>query len=133
MDSEPGKGSCFWFELPFERVPLEPGAAHRGRLGVGRGPFALAESMADPGAPRRVLLAEDNEIDREVAREMIAASGCECDCVANAHEAIRAVRERGYDLVFMDCMMPGLDGYAATQAIRAEEGRGRGRPRRGSA
>ena len=71
----------------------------------------------------RVLLAEDNEINREIAQAMILATGCPCDCVEDGGLAVAAVGTGTYDLVFMDCMMPGIDGYAATRSIRAEEAR----------
>ena len=74
-------------------------------------------------ATRRVLLAEDNEINQELACEMIRFAGCQCDCVVNGQEAVSAATSGRYDLMFMDCMMPGMDGYTATQAIRAEEAR----------
>lgn len=61
-------------------------------------------------ATRRVLLAEDNEINQELACEMIRFAGCQCDCVVNGQEAVSAATSGRYDLMFMDCMMPGMDG-----------------------
>jgi PAS domain S-box-containing protein len=129
LESAAGKGSTFWFELPFKKTTLVPAS-----------PIAPADAtsggasgrLPEAGA-RRVLLAEDNEINQELAREMIQFAGCECDCVADGEEVVRAAASGRYDLVFMDCMMPGMDGYEATRAIRAEEareaaaGRGKGR------
>jgi CheY-like chemotaxis protein len=69
------------------------------------------------------LLAEDNDINQELAREMIQFTGCECECVVNGAQAVQAAASGRYDLLFMDCMMPGMDGYTATQTIRAEEAR----------
>lgn len=70
---------------------------------------------------RRVLLAEDNDIHQELAREMIEAAGCHCKCVNNGRNAAQAAPNGGYDLIFVDCMIPEMDGYQAVQAIRAEE------------
>jgi PAS domain S-box-containing protein len=113
-----GQGSTFWFELPLKKANAAagPGAVTNAAVTTNSTPSASPN-------PRRVLLAEDNEINQELAREMIQFAGCECDCVVNGQEAVRAVAGKRYDLLFMDCMMPGMDGYSATQAIRAEEAR----------
>ena len=69
----------------------------------------------------RILLAEDNEINQEVAIEILKMSGYNCDVVNNGRKAVEAVQSGGYHLLFMDCMMPEMDGYEATQAIRVLE------------
>jgi signal transduction histidine kinase/DNA-binding response OmpR family regulator/HPt (histidine-containing phosphotransfer) domain-containing protein len=81
---------------------------------------------------RRVLLAEDNPVNIEVARAMLESLDLQVDCARNGEDALRAVKEsinpNGYDAVLMDCQMPVMDGFAATAAIRREEreaGRGR--------
>jgi CheY-like chemotaxis protein/HPt (histidine-containing phosphotransfer) domain-containing protein len=74
----------------------------------------------------RVLLVEDNRINQEVARDMIAMLGCRVDVANNGCEALGALARDDYDLVFMDCQMPEMDGYAATRAIREQEAAGNG-------
>ena len=77
---------------------------------------------------RRVLLAEDNPVNVEVAKAMLESLGLQVDCAPNGLEALQAVRAGQYDVVLMDCQMPVMDGFAATAAIRREEreaGRGR--------
>ena len=69
----------------------------------------------------RVLLAEDNPVNREVALAMLELLGCRVDMVQNGSQAIEAVSKQRYDLVLMDCQMPDLDGFAATSAIRSHE------------
>jgi signal transduction histidine kinase/DNA-binding response OmpR family regulator len=69
-----------------------------------------------------VLLAEDNEINREVATEMLSALGYPCRWVRNGREAVEIWRRGQIDLILMDCQMPEMDGYEATRAIRLEEG-----------
>ncbi|MCG7852723.1 MAG: response regulator, partial [Methanosarcinaceae archaeon] len=70
-----------------------------------------------------VLVAEDNATNREVDEAMLRTFGCRVDIASNGEEAVDAFAssESGYDLVFMDCQMPGLDGYQATAAIRGLE------------
>lgn len=68
-----------------------------------------------------VLLAEDNEINQLVAIEQLEAFGCRVDVAINGKEAVDAFQRRNYDLVFMDCQMPEMDGFQAVQLIRAHE------------
>jgi Amt family ammonium transporter len=92
------------------------------------GPSAAAP--ADEGARRirnteaRILLAEDNEINQEVAREILRTAGVNCDVVGNGKLAVEAVQKRQYDVVLMDCQMPEMDGFAATKEIRGIEAQG---------
>jgi two-component system sensor histidine kinase/response regulator len=69
----------------------------------------------------RVLLAEDNAVNQEVARGMLEALGCRVEVAGNGVQAVEAFGSGRYDLVFMDCQMPELDGFAATRRIRERE------------
>ncbi len=73
---------------------------------------------------RRILLAEDNELNREIAVEILKEMGCEVECAENGKEAcdlLRSAKHGYYSLILMDIQMPVMDGYAATRAIRAME------------
>ncbi|MFO0700945.1 MAG: response regulator [Nitrospira sp.] len=68
-----------------------------------------------------ILVVEDNPVNREAAAEMLAATGYRVDTVCNGQEAVEAMAGRTFDLVFMDCQMPVMDGFTATAAIRTRE------------
>jgi len=98
-------------------------------------PGASASHAAARAKParraRRVLLAEDNPVNVEVAKAMLESLGLEAHCARNGQEALHAVHEGGWDAVLMDCQMPVMDGFAATNEIRRHEremGRARSLP-----
>jgi len=78
----------------------------------------LAESHF---AGKKILVVEDNPTNQAVAMALLKKLGYEGDLAANGLEAIRAVKERFYDLILMDCRMPEMDGYEATRLIRQPE------------
>jgi CheY-like chemotaxis protein len=70
----------------------------------------------------RVLLVEDNEINQQVAKEILEGAGLHVELATNGQEAVNAVKENEYDAVLMDVQMPVMDGYTATRKIREWEG-----------
>jgi two-component system sensor histidine kinase/response regulator len=68
----------------------------------------------------KILLVEDNEINQEVARELLGGVGLDVSIAANGHEALKAVRKKEFDAVLMDIQMPVMDGYQATHEIRKD-------------
>ncbi|HEY8910030.1 MAG TPA: response regulator [Desulfosporosinus sp.] len=71
----------------------------------------------------KILLVEDNEINRKIVIAMLKTQNLTCDVTINGREAYQAVLRKNYDIVFMDCQMPEMDGYQTTKKIRKLEGK----------
>ncbi|MFZ5775194.1 MAG: ATP-binding protein [Thermodesulfobacteriota bacterium] len=113
VESEAGRGSTFWCEIPF---PLARGEA----VVLPRKTVEIASEDALSG---RVLLVEDNKVNQLVAKKMLSSLGLGVEVAENGQLALDALAAGGYDLVLMDCQMPVLDGYAATRRFRELGGR----------
>jgi PAS domain S-box-containing protein len=109
VQSRLGAGSTFHFELDFEPAP--PAAAPV--------PAADPEELLQQLRGARVLLVEDNEINQEVALELLRHAGVEVTLAEDGSQALQRLAQQPYDVVLMDCQMPVMDGYEATLAIRA--------------
>jgi two-component system sensor histidine kinase/response regulator len=113
VESKPGHGSHFWFTVPLERVVAETGDA-----------VAPAPTFQDLPASLvgvRILLADDNGFNRQVATEFLIAAGIQVTAVDNGAEAVSLAQRENFDCILMDVQMPILDGLAATRQIRATE------------
>ncbi|MEZ4435606.1 MAG: ATP-binding protein [bacterium] len=106
VQSAPGEGSTFTLALP-----LAPTGTDR--------PLAATPAGGTPRSFQgcRVLLVEDNPINRLVVEEMLRRLGCRITVAEDGEDALRHVAER-FDIVLMDCQMPRMDGYEATRALR---------------
>ncbi|MDM4764529.1 PAS domain-containing hybrid sensor histidine kinase/response regulator [Pelomonas sp. SE-A7] len=107
-ESQPGQGSRFFFSLPLESSD-DPAAA----------PAEVAES---PAPAHAILVVEDNAVNQEVLREMLAQLGYQVEVRSDALQGLQALCEKRYDLVLMDIHMPGMDGMEALSLFRQGPG-----------
>jgi CheY-like chemotaxis protein/HPt (histidine-containing phosphotransfer) domain-containing protein len=108
VTSQEGKGSEFWFTVRLGRSLGLDGEAERAES-----KFQTIDNLTG-----RILIAEDNSTNREVALGMLRKLGLRADAVADGAEAINALKSISYDLVLMDMRMPVMDGIEATRQIR---------------
>lgn len=120
--SEEGVGSTFWFSVELEAIPEQAGA-----------PAIISQGDCDPHSQLEgsklkqqlqdavVLLVEDNELNQEVATELLGQLGIQVEIATNGAEALECVARSSYDLVLMDMQMPVMDGLTATRKLRACE------------
>ncbi|MBE0619751.1 MAG: response regulator [Burkholderiales bacterium] len=130
VDSEPGRGSTFWFTI---RAGLAQGAQPARSPGsMDKVTLRVVATAVDEGQKvdfqgARVLLAEDHVVNQELALAMLDGANCRVTVADNGRIAVDTWRSEPFDLVLMDCQMPELDGFAATREIRAQEGTDRTR------
>jgi signal transduction histidine kinase/ActR/RegA family two-component response regulator len=109
VDSTPGEGSCFWVSMTAQVTAAAPS-------------HAAAPLVLDTEQPPRVLLVDDHPMNRELGHALLTLAGCDVATVDDGAQAVEAARHGEFDLILMDVHMPGMDGLAATRAIRAFPG-----------
>jgi CheY-like chemotaxis protein len=117
VETELGKGSVFTVQLEAAiAAGADAGISHLDRAE----PVATGQRAALPHE-HRVLVADDNAVNRALACKLLEKLGCSVEVACDGREAFSLWRDGNFDLVFMDCQMPELDGYRAVQMIREYE------------
>jgi signal transduction histidine kinase/CheY-like chemotaxis protein/integral membrane sensor domain MASE1 len=104
-------GTTIWFSVPLVPTSLPATAT----------PVAKLADGEQPGKGRRVLVADDIPTNQKLARTLLTRLGCTVDIASSGREAVSLALDNTYDIIFMDCQMPDLDGYEATREIRKHE------------
>jgi len=121
VESQPGHGASFWFLLPLA-------SADQSRCAV---PATSPVELPSPGpllpptpaGERRVLIVEDNPVNQIVALRTVGSLGYAAQVASGGEQALEAFDRERFDIILMDCQMPGMDGYQATAEIRRREAR----------
>lgn len=142
FDSTPGKGSSFYFSIPWRDVdadafvedvllPVEGLVAPEGQLlsdivldklvGQAVGSSRPPTLAASRSSTTRVLVADDNPVNLSVMRDILDLLGVDAHYVENGEEVITSLNAASYELLFLDCEMPVMDGYATAREIRRRE------------
>jgi signal transduction histidine kinase/CheY-like chemotaxis protein len=125
VESVVGQGSTFWFTVQLVAVETQRQATVLSvPITRAYATSCLTEEITDTNTalwPVNVLLAEDHPVNQQVARSMLEMLGCRVDVVNDGSRVLEAIARDSYDVIFLDCHMPKLDGFATAQAIRAWE------------
>ena len=125
VSSKKGKGSTFWFTVPVAAVPGgrasadsdQPAPCHFAPVL----PAWLETPGEQPAVPGHVLLVEDNPVNQQVILAQLKYLGLTADVAANGQKAVDLAARNDYQLIFMDCGLPVLDGLSAVRLIREQE------------
>jgi hypothetical protein len=110
VKSQPNVGSHFWFEIPYQPPVAETSS--------------LTEKQALPDlAPLHILLVEDHPINQALCSKLLAKKGHHVTVAENGTAALKLLQKERYDIILMDCNLPGKDGFQTTKEIRAMGGR----------
>ncbi len=118
--SQPGEGSCFAVEIPLEIANSAEISEKEAQDFSPKNQNRLQES--------RILLVEDNAQNQRIMHLLLKRYGVQVDTMDDGQKAVKAAAENSYDLIFMDCLLPKMDGYEASRRIRLAESGGQHTP-----
>lgn len=120
--SRPGEGTTFWFTARFSKTDSLPDTVSSPDAENKPGRLNCDFNMAKVNVPKhRVLVVDDNEINRFLCREVLTRLGVEVVTVGDGQQSLHALGDAHFDLILMDCEMPVMDGYTASRKIRESE------------
>ena len=114
MESEPNKGSTFYFSIPLYHSTAEMVTSRESEENASHSTYRFKEI-----APQKVLIAEDNSTNQRVVQQLLERLGHESVIARDGREAIDLLKNESFDIMLLDIRMPGIDGYAVAQAVRA--------------
>jgi two-component system sensor histidine kinase/response regulator len=122
MSDANGPEHLRWLVKPVRRTELYECLARTGAVEPSVKPAKPSSSPKPVGStPCRVMLVEDNEVNMEVSRSILLREGCQVTTAVDGKKALTAFEDGEFDVIFMDCQMPEMDGFEATAVIRARE------------
>lgn len=113
LTSEVGMGTTFFVEIPLEVIPPRVKTPLPRRAKLAKVPWLR---------PPRILVVEDNEVNQMVVQQLLQKLDCQAQVAPGGEQGVAMWQAGGFDLIFMDCQMPGMDGFQATRVIRATAG-----------
>jgi len=115
LESEEGIGTTFYFSIRLKKAKKRQTETSKDNMAD------LLKQAVIQLRGIKILLVEDNEINQELAKELLMMNGMTVETADNGQEALELLDKQAFDGVLMDCMMPVIDGYEATRKIRSQE------------